>query len=278
MLPGLLIALREGLEMTLIVGILLGVLRKLGRTERAHSVWWGAAVAALVSVLVAVGLMTIGAELEGEAEQIFEGFTLLLAASVLTWMIFWMQRQGRAVQQGFEEQVRQAVSGEPGRGLFIVSFVAVLREGIELALFLTAAAVTSSAWQTWGGGVLGLVLAAALGWAVFASTVRLDVRRFFQVTGAILLLFAAGLIARSVHELVELRWLPALVEHVWNTSAILSDQSTLGQIAGSLLGYRNSPSLSEVIGYAGYLALVLLLLWRMSRASSQMVADTRRVA
>lgn len=278
MLSGLLLALREGLEGTPIVGILLGVLRKPERTERVRFVWWGAVAAALLSALVAVSLTAIGAKLEGGAEEIFEGLTMLLAAGVLTWMIFWIQRQGRAVRQGLEEQVRQAVSGESGRGLFMVSFVAVLREGIELALFLTAAAMTSSAWPTWIGGVVGLSLAIALGWAIFASTVQLDVRRFFQVTGAILLVFAAGLIARGVHELVELGWLPALVEHVWNTSVILSEQSTLGQIAKSLLGYRNSPSLSEVIGYVGYLAIVLLLLWRTSRVPSRMMADTRRVA
>jgi high-affinity iron transporter len=274
MLPGLVLALREGLEAALIVGILLGVLRKLERADRERSVWWGAAAAALLSVLVAVGLTAIGAELEGRAEALFEGLTLLLAAGVLTWMIFWMQRQGRSVRQGLEAQVRQAIAGEPGRGLFTVSFVAVSREGIELALFMTAAAVTSSARQTWMGGVLGLALAAALGWAVFASTVRLDVRRFFQVTGAILLVFAAGLVARSVHEFIELGWLPALVEHIWNTASILSDESALGQVATSLLGYRSSPALSEVIGYVIYLAVVLGLLWWTSRSTAHVVAGT----
>ena len=278
MLPGLLLALREGLEATLVVGILLGILRKLERPDRARSVWWGAASAALLSALIAIGLTTIGAEFEGEAETMFEGLAMALAAGVLTGVIFWMQRQGRSVRQGLEAQVRQAISGEPGRGLFMVSFVAVLREGIELALFLTAATVSGSAMQTWSGGVLGLVVAVALGWAVLASTVRLDLGRFFQLTGAVLLVFAAGLIARSVHEFVELGWLPALMGHIWNTGAIVDDQSVLGQIVKSLFGYRNSPSLAEVIGYVLYLGVVLLLLWRTSYLPSPVVADTRPAA
>jgi high-affinity iron transporter len=273
-----LLALREGLEATLVVGILLGFLRKLERPDQARLVWRGAASATLLSALIAIGLTTIGAELEGEAETMFEGLTMALAAGVLTGVIFWMQRQGHSVRQGLEAQVRQSISGEPGRGLFMVSFVAVLREGIELALFLTAATVSGSAMQTWIGGMLGLVAAVALGWAVFASTVRLDLGRFFRLTGAVLLVFAAGLIARSVHEFVELGWLPALIEHIWNTGAIVDDQLVLGQIVRSLFGYRNSPSLAEVIGYVLYLGVVLLLLWRTSRLPSPVVADTRPAA
>jgi high-affinity iron transporter len=123
-----------------------------------------------------------------------------------------------------------------------------------------------------------LVVAVTLGWAVFASTVRLDLGRFFRLTGAVLIVFAAGLIARSVHEFVELGWLPALVKHIWNTGAILDEQSALGQLARSLLGYRNSPTLAEVIGYVIYLAIVLWMLWRASRPPVPMIASSRRAA
>lgn len=269
MLPGLLLAFREGLEAALVVGIVLGILQKLQRLDRARVVWMGTLSAIALSLLIALGLTALGAELEGAAEASFEGFTMLVAALVLTWMIFWMQRQGRTVRQGLEMQMRRAISSNRAGGLFWVPFVAVLREGIELALFLTAAVMASSVQQTWMGGLIGLVLAGAVTWGVFATTVRLDVRQFFQVTGAILLVFAAGLLARGVHEFVEVGWLPALVEHVWNTVIILNDQSTLGQVAQSLLGYRNSPSLAELIAYVGYLAIVLVLLWRTSRTPSQ---------
>jgi high-affinity iron transporter len=256
---------------------MLGILRKLGRTDRARAVWLGTAAATVLSMLVAVGLTAAGAGLEGSAEVLFEGFTMALAASILTWMVFWMQRQGRFVRQGLESKVRQAVSREQNRGLFLVAFVAVLREGIELALFLTAAALASSERQSWTGGILGLAVAVAAGYALFASTVKLDVRRFFQVTGAILLLFAAGLVARSVHEFVEIGWLPALIEKVWDTAAVLNDQSVPGQVAKSLLGYSNSPTLAEVIGYTAYLAVVLSLLWRTSRKPSPVTRDASHV-
>ena len=273
MLPGLLLAFREGLEAALIVGIVLGILQKLQHPDRARIVWLGTLSAIILSLLIALGLTALGAELEGPAEELFEGFTMLLAALVLTWMIFWMQRQGRTVRQGLEMQMRQAISSNQTGELFWVPFVAVLREGIELALFLTAAVMASSAQQTWIGGLIGLVLAGAVAWGVFATTIRLDVRQFFQVTGAILLVFAAGLLARGIHEFVEVGWLPALVEHVWNTAVILDDQSTLGQVARSLLGYRSSPSLAELIAYVGYLATVLVLLWRASRAPSLVVTE-----
>ena len=269
MLPGLVLALREGLEGALIVGILLGSLKRLDYAGRARPVWLGAVAATLVSVLVALALTALGAELEGASEAWFEGMTTLAAAAVLTWMIFWMQRQGRSVRRGLEVQVRRVVSGKAEHGLFAVSFIAVAREGIELALFLTAAAMATSAAQTWIGAGIGLALAVAFGWAVFASTVRLDVRRFFQVTGALLLIFAAGLVARSVHEFVEIGWLPALIQNVWNTTSTLNDRSALGQMAASLLGYRSSPSLAEVVSYTGYLATILLLLWRTGQAPSR---------
>lgn len=274
MLPGFVLALREGLEASLIVGILLSILKKLDHREQARSVWLGTICAAVLSVLIALGLTEVGAELEGKAEALFEGVTLLIAAGMLTWMIFWMQKQGRSMRGELETRVRQAIS-DPRRGLFTVAFVAVLREGIELALFLTAAAATTL--QLWIGGGLGLALAIVLGWALFASTVKLDVRRFFQVTGAILLVFAAGLVARSIHEFVELGWLPALVNNVWSTY-FLSEESALGQVTQSLLGYQSSPSLSEVIGYVGFLVIVSVLVWRVNRTPSRAPADAGRTA
>jgi len=274
MLPGFVLALREGLEASLIVGILLSILKKLDHREQARSVWLGTICAAVSSVLIALGLTEVGAELEGKAEALFEGVTLLIAAGTLTWMIFWMQKQGRSMRGELETRVRQAIS-DPRRGLFTVAFVAVLREGIELALFLTAAAATTL--QLWIGGGLGLALAIVLGWALFASTVKLDVRRFFQVTGAILLVFAAGLVARSIHEFVELGWLPALVNNVWSTY-FLSEESALGQVTQSLLGYQSSPSLSEVIGYVGFLVIVSVLVWRVNRTPSHAPADAGQTA
>ena len=261
MIAALLLAFREGLEAALILGIVLGILRRLGRMDQARVVWLGAGAAGLVSLAAGVGLHALGIAFEGRAEEIFEGFAMLLAAGVLTWMIFWMGRQGRAIQADLERDVHRAVLGTRQWALFSLAFLAVLREGIELALFLTAAAFTASAGATVIWGLVGLVAAAAAGWLLFASTRRLDVRLFFRVTSVLLIGVAAGLVAHGIHEFNEAGWIPPAVEHVWDVNPILDEGSGVGQLVKALFGYNGNPSLTEVIGYAGYWLVVLLAQW-----------------
>ena len=251
-----LITLREGLEAALIVGIVLGVLRRLGYANRSRTVWAGVLAAVAVSLVVGLALNALGVALEGRSEEIFEGAAMLLAAGVLTWMIFWMQRQGRHIQAQLESDVRAAVTAGSAWALFGLAFVAVVREGVETVLFLTAAAFSATPAQTLVGGVLGLAVAVALGWLMFAAGRRLNVRAFFRVTGILLLLFAAGLIAQGVHELQEAAFLPTFVEHVWDINPILDENSLVGQFLKSLFGYNGNPSLLEVIAYAFYLGIV----------------------
>jgi len=214
----------------------------------------------VVSLTGGVLLTALGLSLEGEAEAIFEGIAMFLAAGVLTWMIFWMSRQSRSMKSDLEAGVRQAATatGTGKNGLFALAFLAVLREGIELALFLTAATFASDVLQTISGGLLGLGTAVLLGWSLFASTIRLDLRRFFQVTGALLILFAAGLVAHGVHEFNEIAWIPEVIAHVWDINPILNEKTTLGQILGALFGYNGNLSLTEVIAYIAYLVAILL--------------------
>lgn len=272
MLPSFLLSLREGLEATLIIGIVLGALRKFQHTSLAPIVWSGTLTAAIISAIVAFFLNSLGASLEGNAEMIFEGTTMLLAASILTWMIFWMHRQSRYIKGELEAGVRQATLRTGKKALFVLAMVAVLREGIELALFLTAATLTSSTQQTMIGALLGIGTAALLGWVLFASTIRMNLGKFFQITGALLILFAAGLIAHSVHEFNELGWIPVVVEHVWDVNGVLSEQSTAGQILNSLFGYNGNPSLTEIFAYLGYFAAIAIGLRRVTATS---VASTQ---
>jgi high-affinity iron transporter len=265
MLPAYLLSLREGIEAALIVGIVLGALRQMRRTDLSLSVWTGVISAVAISVLVAVVLTTLGLSLEGPAEPIFEGVTVFLAAAVLTWMIFWMSKHSRQIKGELEAGVRQAAFETGQRGLFLLAFFAVVREGIELALFLAAAVFASSELQTIVGALLGLFTAVLLGWSMFATTVRLDLRRFFQITGILLILFAAGLVASGIHEFNEVGWIPKIVGHVWDLSPILSETSLAGQILKTLFGYNASPSLSSVISYGIYFVAV----WFGSRAASQ---------
>ena len=272
MLPTYLLSLREGLEAALIIGIVLGALAKIRRSDLSLAVWLGTLSAVGVSILTAVLLTTFGMSLEDEAEQIFEGITMLIAAGILTWMIFWMSKQARYLKSELEAGVNKAAASTGKRAMFWVAFVAVVREGIELALFITAAffagdqsQITTNIIQTLAGTILGLGTAALLGWTLFATTVRLDLRRFFQVTGILLILFAAGLIAHGVHEFNEVGWIPTVVEHVWDVNAIVDENSLPGQLLKTLFGYNGNPSLTEMISYFVYLAVVTVL-WRRDTA------------
>jgi high-affinity iron transporter len=264
MLPSFILSLREGLEAALIIGIVLGALRQMHHRYLGSAIWVGTASAGLLSLLTAILLTRLGLELKDPAEAIFEGITMLLAAAILTWMIFWMSRRARNMKADLESGVLRA--SQAGKwSLFGLAFFAVLREGVELALFLTAAAFSSSATQTILGTVLGLGTAILLGWSFFASTVRLDLRRFFQVTGFLLLLFAAGLVGRGVGELVEVGWMPALIQHVWDLGGVVSGDSIIGQTLGALFGYSPNPALTQVLAYAAYVGIVLLGLWASNR-------------
>jgi len=262
MFAALLLAFREGLEAALIVGIVLSVLRRVGQSDRTWTVWLGAGLAGLLSLGAGVGLHALGVAFEGSAEETFEGVAMLAAAGVLTWMIFWMERQGRFLQEHLEQDARQAAHGKGNWALFSLAFVAVLREGIELALFLTAAAFTATAGETLIGGLAGLIIAAVAGWLIFTTTTRLNVRAFFRVTSVLLIVFAAGLVAHGVHEFNEVGWIPAVVEHVWDTNPVLDENSGVGLFLKALLGYNGNPSLTEIIAYIGYWGAISVALWR----------------
>lgn len=281
MLPTYLLSLREGLEAALIIGILLGALSKIRRTDLSPTLWLGTLSAIGVSILTAVLLTSFGMSLEFPAEAIFEGITMLIAAGILTWMIFWMSKQARFLKSELEAGVNKAVASAGKSPVFWLAFIAVVREGIELALFLTAAffagnqsGVTSDIIQTLVGTILGVGTAALLSWTLFATTVRLDLRRFFQVTGFLLILFAAGLIAHGVHEFNEVGWIPSVIEHVWNLDAVISETSLLGQLLKTLFGYSSSPSLTEMIAYFAYLAVVIVM-WRRDTAPIKATATSQ---
>jgi high-affinity iron transporter len=266
MAPSFVLALREGMEAALIIGIVLSMLRKIERQNLKAAVWLGVISAIVVSALASIGLNWVGAEFEGQGEQLFEGITLLLAAGILTWMVFWMRKQTGSIKQQIEKGVRQATLGQGQRALFLLAFLAVVREGIELALFLLAARLASNPLQEFVGAGLGLSSAALLGWILFSTSRKLSLARFFQSTNVLLALFAAGLVGLGVHEFNELGWIPAMVNPVWNLSAFIPDESTLGQLLKALVGYNSSPSLSQVLGYVGYFGVLGGIFWAKQRS------------
>jgi len=267
-----LISLREGLEAALIVGILLGYLRKIGHPAGRGPVWIGVLAAVLLSIGVAIVIQTVGLELEGSAEQLFEGTTMFLAVAVLTWMIFWMRYQARLMRTSLEHDVQAAVAAGRNRGLAAVSFLAVFREGIETALFLSAAAFASEGGGTLPGALLGLGLAVSIGYLIYATTARLNVRIFFNLTSVLLLIFAAGLFAHGVHEFQEAGVFPTLNAQLWNTNHILDESSTVGEFLKALVGYNGNPSLEEVAAYLVYWVATLLgvRLWMQSKFATRL--------
>lgn len=274
MLVTLLIALREGLEAALIVGIMLGYLKKTGQTAHSRQIWIGVVGAIVLSVALAAGIQLAGAELEGAAEEIFEGTAMILAVVVLTWMVVWMSTQARTLKSALEGRVQSAIGNGQDWGLTAVAFLAVFREGVETALLLSAAAFTTDAAGALVGALLGLALAALLGTLIYASTIRLNLRMFFSVTSLLLLAFAAGLLARGVHEFQEAGVLASLNEHVWDLSGILSEESPLGQVAAIIFGYQASPSIESVIVYAAYwFATLVGVRWWLDRRIGHSTPD-----
>ena len=265
------LSLREGLEAALIVSILLGTLRRLGRSDLRRFIWLGVAVALLVSLGVAAGLVAAGVEFEGQAEETFEGGMLLLAAIFLTAMIFWMQRQGAQFRAGLEADVRKAVEHRTpeggGWGLFAVAFLAVAREGIELALLLVATSLAGGAIGVVVGAALGMTLSVLLGVLIYRGVLHLNLRTFFRVTNILLLLFAAGMVALGIHELVEAGLMPAIVDSIYNINPLLSDKSLLGELFKSLFGYNGNPALIETLAYLSYLGIVGWLSFGRGRRS-----------
>jgi high-affinity iron transporter len=263
-----LLTTREGLEASLIVGIVLAYLAKTDNRQYFKTIWVGTAAAVAVSVVTGAALFfTVGA-LEGRSEQIFEGVAMLSAVAVLTWMIFWMRKQAVNIKRELEARIEGAIAAGSAVGLASVVFFAVLREGWETALFLFAISESSSPLVTTIGAVVGLVIAISLGVALYLGSRRLNLRQFFTVTGTLLIVFAAGLLAHGIHEFQEAGLLPVTIEHVWDTNGVVNEDSTTGEFLTTLIGYNGNPSLLEVVAWAAYLGAALafflgpLVSWR----------------
>jgi len=270
-----LVTTREGLEASLIVGIVLAYLAKTDNRQHFRTIWAGTAAAVLVSAVTGAALFfTVGA-LEGRAEQIFEGVAMLSAVAVLTWMIFWMRKQAMGIKRELETRLQGAIAAGSAVGLASVVFFAVLREGWETALFLFAISESSTPLSTSVGAVIGLVISISLGVALYMGSRKLNLRQFFTATGILLIVFAAGLLAHGIHEFQEAGLLPLTVEHVWDTNGFVSEDSNAGLFLKALFGYNGNPSLLEVVAWLSFLVVALafflrpLVSWRRQTAPAR---------
>ena len=270
MLGSLLIALREGMEAALVIGIILAYLARTGNRRGFRPVWLGLFSALAVSLLAGGIIYVVAGDLSGRAEPIFEGSVLLIAVGVLTWMIFWMRRQAINIRGHLHAQLQAALTGGSSLGLAAIAFAVVVREGIEMALFLFAATRVAESFVLFAAGtLLGLAGATAIGYLVYKGSTRLNLRTFFNVTSLLLIIFGAGLLVRAIGEFQEVGLIPAAAQHIWDTSRALSEDSTAGKLLVAIFGYVASPSLLQVVAYVAYLGGVLIAYFRPSGSRDQ---------
>ena len=269
---GLLTGLREGVEAALIVSIVLAYLARTGNGRHFGKIWLGVAAAAGVSLLVGVVLFATIGELTKPAEQIFEGVAMVVAAVVVTWMLFWMRRQAAGVRNELHASVDRVLTGGTLWGLTLLAFTAVIREGIETSLFLlgqtqAAARAEGGATSTLVGAVIGLVIAAVIGYGFYRGARVINLRTFFQWTGVALIFIAAGLLSHAIHEFVEVAafygsQLP-LSATAFDLSAFLPHEGNfVGEMLRAIFGYTATPEWLTLLGWAGYLGIVLTMYLR----------------
>jgi high-affinity iron transporter len=252
-----LITLREGLEAAVIVSIVLTYLRQIGRQDAFRQVWLG--LGAAIGVGALVGVLTYGliGGLEGDLRRLVFAGVSLAAVAVLTWMLVWMRKQERSLSRQLQEQVDQALASGSLWGVTSVVFVAALRESLETVLFLLAVLLGTSPWELGVGGALGLVGAVALGYLIYHGGRRINLRLFFRVTGALVLVIAAGLFAKGIAWLQEAGVLPTFLWPVWNVEEVpLIGSGRVAQFLNGLLGWNPRPSIEEVGIWLLYLVVV----------------------
>src|SRR6266852_77133 len=243
--------LREGLEASMIVSILFAVIRQLGQNQQARAIWIGVALAILGSLLAGIVIyVTVHTYVGSTFQTIFETVTYLLAVILLTTMTFWMQKHSRSLKK---EITIKASAASSGFALGLLAFTTVGREGIETTFFTLAFAFQTNGWILLLGALLGLLAAVGLCFLIYRLGYRLDYRIFFRVMGLLLILFAAGLLGDAVQNMQALGWLPFGTTPLWNTAHILSEDSTMGDILHTFLGYAEAPSVLQGLLYAAYL-------------------------
>ena len=259
MLSTFLIALREGLEAALIVGILVAYVVKTGRRNLLVPIWSGVGIALAASFALGGFLSFTSAELSERGEQFFAGTTSFLAVGFVTWMVFWMKRTARHLKGHLEGQMSTAVLAGP-LALAAAAFFAVVREGLETSLFIYANFKTvSSTPSATVGLVLGLGVAITLGYLIYRSSIKINLSKFFNYTGIALIVVAAGVLSYGIHEYQELGWLPGVDFFLWDVTSVIAKESLLGGILAGTIGFDTTMSLLQFVFWGAYLAIVLAL-------------------
>ncbi|CAN2206145.1 FTR1 High-affinity Fe2+/Pb2+ permease [Candidatus Nanopelagicaceae bacterium] len=258
MLSTFIIALREGLEAALIVGILVAYIVRTDRRHFLKPLWTGVAAALAATFALGAFLSFTSAELSDRGEELFAGITSFIAVGLVTWMVFWMKRTARTLRNELHGKVDTALTAGP-ISLALVAFFAVAREGLETALFIYTNFQTVGAASTATIGlVLGLALAVVLGYLIYNRSVKLDLSKFFTVTGVALIIVAAGVLSYGIHEFQELGWIPGADDFLWDVTPWIAKESILASLLSGTVGFDTTTSFIQFIAWSAYLVAVLV--------------------
>lgn len=268
MLTTFVIGLREGLEAALVVSIIAAFLTRRGERASLRPMWLGVVAAVVVSVLTAVGLSAAGRSLPFRAREVMEGVLALVAVGGVTYMVVWMRGNSHRLKSEIEERASTAVGTGSAVAFAVMAFVAVVREGLETAVFLLA---TLSGARTpalgVGGALAGIAVAAALGYGMYRGGVRVNLARFFAVSGVVLVFVAAGVVALAVHSFAEAGVVSLLQRPAVDLSAVIAPGTVRASLITGFLGLQPVPTVAELVAWGLYLVpmLVFVLLPARSR-------------
>jgi len=277
-LPTFLIGLREGLEASLVVGILIAYLVRVGRRDALRALWGGVAAAIVISLAFGAVLQFTSANMSFEAQERFGGYASLIAVAFVTWMVFWMRRTARFLKTELHGRLDTALALGP-LALALTGLVAVGREGLETALFLWSAiqstqdpvASTSSAFG-------GLLAAVVLGFAFYKGALTLNLKTFFTWTGAALVVVAAGVFSYGVHDLQEAGTLPGVNTLAFDVSSAIPPSSWYGTLLKGVFNFQPATTVLQAVVYLSYLLPVLYLFFRPAKAAAPAPTPTHAVS
>ena len=272
MLATFVIGLREGLEAALIVGIVAAFLQRNAKPGAVKQMWVGVVIAILLCLAVGIGLQIISAGLPQRQQEMLECVVAAIAVVMVSYMILWMRRHSRGLKTDLERDAGSALAQGSAFALVAMAFLAVLREGLETAVFLLAAFQSSgSAVLASIGALLGIAVAVVLGWLIYRGGLRLNLSRFFRITGAVLVLVAAGLVAKTLRAAYEAGWMTIGQQHPLDLTAIARPGSVQASLLTGVLGITAQPALIEILGFLLYaVPMMLVVLWPPTRQLSRM--------
>ncbi len=266
MLPTFVIGLREGLEASLIVGIVAAFLRQRGRPEAMRWMWIGVAAAVVLCALGGIGLHLAEEQLPQREQEQLETIVGLVAVGMITWMIVWVHHHAAGLRHELQARADLALADGSSAALAGMAFLAVLREGLETAVFLLAAFDASDRPALTGGGALiGVLVAVALGYAIYRGGLRINLGRFFRITGIVLVLVAAGLLATAVHTAHEAGWINILQEQALDLRWLVKPGSVQSALLTGMFGIQPEPTVGELGAWLVFAVPMLAYVWRPPR-------------